>query len=314
MGDGMTAGHRAARAAIKARRPDLPVGFSLAIVDDQVVRRRPEPAGPQARRGLRALARAGPRGRLRRRPELRAASTTTPSGAVNPDGTPAAGGPMSGRDPASLGCCARYAHEVTGVPVLVTEHGMQTDDDTERAAFIEPSLRGPARGDGRRRAGARLPPLDADGQLRVDLRLRRAARAALRRPGDVRAHRQAERRRVRGAGANGSTTGVDELSPVRFEHHREALGIGEAAPRLSWQVAAEPGWRQAAYELAIGDEVFRVASAGVGARALAGRAAAPPRGADRAGAGHRRGRVACRTGATPRSWSAAWTPAAGRPR
>ena len=54
---------------------------------------------------------------------------------------------------------------------------------------------------------------------------------------------------------------MDELSPVRFEHHREALGIGEAAPRLSWQVAGEPGWRQAAYELAIGDEVFRVASA-----------------------------------------------------
>jgi len=54
---------------------------------------------------------------------------------------------------------------------------------------------------------------------------------------------------------------VDELTPVRFEHHREALGIGPAAPRLSWQVAAEPGWQQAAYELAIGDSVFRVASA-----------------------------------------------------
>ena len=54
---------------------------------------------------------------------------------------------------------------------------------------------------------------------------------------------------------------MDELSPVRFEHHREALGIGESAPRLSWRVAAEPGWRQAAYELATGDEVFQVASA-----------------------------------------------------
>jgi alpha-L-rhamnosidase len=54
---------------------------------------------------------------------------------------------------------------------------------------------------------------------------------------------------------------VDELSPVRFEHHREALGIGDPAPRLSWHVAAEHGWRQVAYELAIGDEVFRVASA-----------------------------------------------------
>ena len=35
--DGMTAGHVAARAAIKARRADLPVGLSLAIVDDVVV-------------------------------------------------------------------------------------------------------------------------------------------------------------------------------------------------------------------------------------------------------------------------------------
>ena len=34
--DGMTAGHLAAKAAIKARRADLPVGLSLAIVDDVV--------------------------------------------------------------------------------------------------------------------------------------------------------------------------------------------------------------------------------------------------------------------------------------
>jgi hypothetical protein len=33
----MAAGHRAARDAIKVRRPELPVGLSLAIVDDQVV-------------------------------------------------------------------------------------------------------------------------------------------------------------------------------------------------------------------------------------------------------------------------------------
>jgi alpha-L-rhamnosidase len=54
---------------------------------------------------------------------------------------------------------------------------------------------------------------------------------------------------------------VDELTPVRFEHHREALGLGEPVPRLSWQVTAPPGWRQAAYELAVGDELCRVESA-----------------------------------------------------
>ncbi|MFE6254750.1 family 78 glycoside hydrolase catalytic domain [Agromyces sp. NPDC057865] len=42
------------------------------------------------------------------------------------------------------------------------------------------------------------------------------------------------------------------ITPVRFEHHREALGIGEREPRLSWIVSsAAAGWRQARYELQI---------------------------------------------------------------
>jgi beta-glucosidase len=139
--DGMTAGHRAARAAIKARRPDLPVGFALAIVDDQVYG-----DDPSLRDRKRAevyqrwldLAREDDFVAIQNYERLYYDATRL----VNADGTPAAGGPMTGRDPASLGCCARYAHAVTGKPVLVTEHGMQTDDDTQRAAFIEPSLRG----------------------------------------------------------------------------------------------------------------------------------------------------------------------------
>jgi beta-glucosidase len=141
IGDGMTAGHRAARAAIKARRPDLPVGFALAVVDDQVYG-----GDPSLRDRKRAevyqrwleLAREDDFIAIQNYERLYYDAERS----VNADGTPAAGGPMSGRDPASLGCCARYAHEVTGKPVLVTEHGMQTDDDSQRAAFIEPSLRG----------------------------------------------------------------------------------------------------------------------------------------------------------------------------
>ena len=57
-------------------------------------------------------------------------------------GAPAGTGLYSGIDPASLGEAVRYAHEATGVPVLVTEHGMATDDDANRVAFIEPSLGG----------------------------------------------------------------------------------------------------------------------------------------------------------------------------
>jgi alpha-L-rhamnosidase len=42
--------------------------------------------------------------------------------------------------------------------------------------------------------------------------------------------------------------------PVTVEHHREPFGIGEATPRVSWVIRTElPDWRQAAYELEIGD-------------------------------------------------------------
>ena len=42
-----------------------------------------------------------------------------------------------------------------------------------------------------------------------------------------------------------------------FEHHRVALGIGEAAPRLSWKTVAPAGWRQTAYQVDVtrGDNV-----------------------------------------------------------
>lgn|GEM_PF-13014 len=51
------------------------------------------------------------------------------------------------------------------------------------------------------------------------------------------------------------------VTPVRFEHHRDALGIGADRPRLSWIVETAPAdWRQAAYELEErGGDVVQVA-------------------------------------------------------
>ncbi len=45
-------------------------------------------------------------------------------------------------EPDSLRGAVVYAHEVSGVPVLVSEHGVSTPDDSIRAAFIGPSLEG----------------------------------------------------------------------------------------------------------------------------------------------------------------------------
>ena len=42
-----------------------------------------------------------------------------------------------------------------------------------------------------------------------------------------------------------------DVSPLTFEHLRDALGIGVAAPRLAWKTDAPAGWRQTAYEIEI---------------------------------------------------------------
>ena len=138
---GMTNAHTAAKSAIKQRRPELPVGLSIAISDDCAV------AGGEATRD-------------RKRADvydhwLRLASADDFIGVQNyerllfgPDGQlpPAEDAIINGMgsavDPASLGGAVRYAHEVSGVPVFVTEHGVATPDDSVRAAFIEPSLAG----------------------------------------------------------------------------------------------------------------------------------------------------------------------------
>ncbi|WP_110590142.1 glycoside hydrolase family 78 protein [Microbacterium suaedae] len=38
------------------------------------------------------------------------------------------------------------------------------------------------------------------------------------------------------------------VSAPRFEHHDDAIGIGESAPRLSWRIDATPGWRQVEWQ------------------------------------------------------------------
>lgn len=137
---GLLAAHKAGRAAIKAVRAELPVGVSLAMLDDQAVgkksirdRMRGEIYGPWLELakaddfiGVQNYERAlwDDKGKL-----------PAPEGSVRN---------WSGSEvwPGSLGGAVRYAHAVTGKPVLVSEHGVGTDDDAVRAAFIPPALAG----------------------------------------------------------------------------------------------------------------------------------------------------------------------------
>lgn len=138
---GMTAAHLAAKATIKERRADLPVGLSLAMCDDV-----PVPGGEEVV--------------ARKRAEvydywLRLAADDDFVGVQNYerlhyglDGlVPAAeGAVLNGMgttvDPDSLRGAVEYAYAVSSVPILVSEHGVSTPDDEVRAAFIEPSLEG----------------------------------------------------------------------------------------------------------------------------------------------------------------------------
>jgi beta-glucosidase len=134
----LLAAHRKGRAAIKGVRPDLPVGFSLALPDDQA-------AGPNS---LRDAKRAEIYGAW-----LEAAKSDDFMGVQNYTRTvwgdkgplpppPGAKLNASGEEiyPASLANAVRFAHQATGVPIIVTEHGLNTDDDAQRAALIPAAL------------------------------------------------------------------------------------------------------------------------------------------------------------------------------
>lgn len=137
---GITRAHLAGKAAIKARRPELRVGLSVAMIDDVAV--------------------GDPTLRDRKRAEvydhwLRLAREDDFVGVQNyernvygPDGLlpPAEGETIPGLSPSvhpdSLGGSVRYAFEVAQVPVFITEHGVGTEDDALRVAFLAPSLAG----------------------------------------------------------------------------------------------------------------------------------------------------------------------------
>ena len=137
---GFTSAHRAAKAVIKRHRPELPVGFSIAIADDvadgdATVRDRKR---AEAYNHWLELAREDDFIGVQNYERIhygKDAVTPAPAGSVmNEMG--------SAVDPASLGGAVRYAYEVAQVPILVTEHGVGTADDAVRVGFIEPSLDG----------------------------------------------------------------------------------------------------------------------------------------------------------------------------
>ena len=133
--------HRLATQAIKAEASRLEVGWTLALVDMQ-----PGPDGDARWREVRRVAQTDWL-EVSAEDDFVGVQTYSrniigPDGALPvPDGTPTM---QTGWEvyPEALEHTVRLASEYAGVPVLVTENGMATDDDATRVAYTRRALEG----------------------------------------------------------------------------------------------------------------------------------------------------------------------------
>lgn len=137
---GLLAAHVAGRAAIKAVRPSLQVGVSLSMADEQAV-------GRNSLRDAKRQELYGAWLDLARHDDFVGVqnyyrTVWNDVGVVSPPKD--TDRDFRGQEvyAPSLGNAVRYAHEQTGVPVLVSEHGVGTDDDSIRARLIPEALSG----------------------------------------------------------------------------------------------------------------------------------------------------------------------------
>ncbi len=136
----LMAGHKAARDAIKAVRPDLPVGLSLSMFDDQAVG-----GASSVRDAMRAQFYQPWLEAVRHDDFLGVQNYSRKIWGSSGELPPPAGaqtGDYGEVYPASLGNCVRYAHAATGLPIMVTENGVATSNDTVRALYIPLALTG----------------------------------------------------------------------------------------------------------------------------------------------------------------------------
>ena len=113
--------------------------------------------------------------------------------------------------PEALEATIRYAADVAGVPVVVTENGIGTDDDAQRVAYYREALAALARCLARRHRRARLLRLVAARQLRV------ASSATSRASGSSSVDRETQKRTPkRSARLLGAVARANAFDPATF--------------------------------------------------------------------------------------------------
>jgi beta-glucosidase len=137
--DGLLAAHAKGKEAMKSVRPAMPVGFNLAISDDQ-------PAPQDSHLEEKRADVYGPWLEVAKKCDYLGVQVYSRSLVVKKD-LPAPKGAeltQSGMEfyPECVGHVVRFTSKATGVPIIVSENGIATEDDTRRVEYIQRALAG----------------------------------------------------------------------------------------------------------------------------------------------------------------------------
>jgi beta-glucosidase len=141
---GLLQAHELGYKAIKAVRPQLPVGFSIAIADDQAV-----DGGEAMRDHKRAIAYEPWFKAITANGDFIGVQTYTRE-LIGPDGVrpPPKDAKFTSAHmeyyPQALEATIRYTAGQVRLPIYVTENGVSTDDDAQRVAYINTAVQGVA--------------------------------------------------------------------------------------------------------------------------------------------------------------------------
>jgi beta-glucosidase len=137
--DGLLAAHAKGRDAMKSVRPDMPVGFNLAMSDDQ-------PASEDSHLAEKRADVYGPWLEAAKHCDYLGVQMYSRSIVGKRDLPPPKGAELTetGMEfyPECVEHVVRYASKETGVPIYVTENGVATEDDSRRVEYVERALAG----------------------------------------------------------------------------------------------------------------------------------------------------------------------------
>ncbi len=137
--DNMMAAHTKGKSAIKSIKSRLPVGLTLAMEDDQ-------PSGPNSRFAEKQADVYGPWLKLAKQDDYIGVQTYTRQRIAEKTLPPPENAELTQMGyefyPESLEHTVRYASQETGVPVIVTENGIGTENDARRIEYIQRALAG----------------------------------------------------------------------------------------------------------------------------------------------------------------------------